>query len=318
MCHAKYLQFAPFYLGEEEVRNTGYLGFLPAAYHQGMMADLCCSCCELEHILLLEIYGEVPAGGCSFKLLPHDFLFWQCYQLMGQSKLSLSENFVLAENRCLPFVSNKRRISMAMDEGKVRIIYVGYKEPILEALFQEYPATGNLLLHRAETPPQDLLLPDVGINFRFREVFRQLSSLQFRAFHTRSELTLCLGRLFQELDTALQRESDSGGRSMLQVYHRAIQYIREHYKEDMSKESIADALAISRRTLYRAFERKHIKIADFIQQLKLRKAQELLHQGEMSVEEVANELQFPNRKYFSREFKKYFFEPPSSIKRNTK
>lgn len=317
MYHAKYLQFAPFYL-EAEVRKTGYLGFLPSTYHQGITADLCYSCCELEHILLLEIYGEVPAGGFLFKLLTQDFFFWQCYQLMGQAKLLLRKKIVLAENRCLPFASSRRRISMAMDEGKVRLICVGYKEPILEALFQEYPATGNFLGDRPETPPQDVLLPDVGINFRFREVFRQLSSLQFRAFHTRSELTLCLGRLFQELDTALQKESDSGGRSNLQIYHRAIQYISEHYKEDMSKESIADALAVSRRTLFRAFESKHIKIADFIQQLKLRKAQELLQQGEMSVEEVANELQFPNRKYFSREFKKFFFEPPSSIKRNTK
>ncbi len=317
MYHAKYLQFAPIYL-EEEVRKTGYLGFLPSAYHQGITADLCYSCCELEHILLLEIYGEVPAGGFLFKLLPQDFFFWQCYQLMGESKLLLHKKIVLAENRCLPFVSNRRRISVLMDERKVRLICIGYKEPILEALFQEYPATGNFLLHRPENPTQDLLLPDVGINFRFREVFRQLSSLQFRAFHTRSELTLCLGRLFQELDTALQKESDSGGRSNLQIYHRAIQYIREHYMDEINNESIAEALAISTRTLTRIFEDKSVKITVLIQQLKLQKAQELLRKGEMSVEEIAHELQFPNRRYFGRAFKKFFFEPPSSIKRNTK
>lgn len=312
---SNYLQFN--LIGrEQQVPKGGYLCFLPEEFQQGITNRLGCRLCELEHMLVVEIYGKVVDGQMHFELMPQDFVFWQFYQLFGESQLYMPNSLTLAENRCLPFSTNRKRIPVVVEEGQLNLICVGYRQCALRQLFQEYPATGNLLADGRYAERDDVLLPDVGINFRFREVLRQLSGLSFRPFHTRSELTLYFGRLFHELDAALQKEADAGGRSKLSTYYRAIQYIRENYTGDINKESIARALSVSPRTLNRAFENKNIKIADFIQRLKLNKAQELLYKGEMSIEEIANELQFPNRKYFSREFKKYFLDSPSSMRKS--
>lgn len=290
-----------------------YLSFLPENAG-GTRSDGIGYCCyELDAMVVVELWAEVSEKAMRFDLLSDSIGFWQVYQLEGSTAIYFPHRIEVDQNRCLPFATRRDIVSMQWEEGKCRLLLVGYKRSYLPDLLAEYPSLKQLATFYANESPLDLLLPDIGIHARFRDILLQIQQLTYRSFHTRFELGVALGLLFQELHLGIQRASEPGARSQLGLYHQALSYISKHFAEEISKESIAAALAVSSRTLNRAFEGRPVKIADYIQRLKLNKARELLFLGEMTVEEVANELNFPNRKYFSREFKKYFFDCPSTI-----
>lgn len=67
----------------------------------------------------------------------------------------------------------------------------------------------------------------------------------------------------------------------------------------LTRQKIADALCVSVRTLYRAFEGKQVTISRAIQLARLHKAREWLRSGsDTSIEHLASELHFSDREHF--------------------
>lgn len=112
----------------------------------------------------------------------------------------------------------------------------------------------------------------------------------------------------------LYRSQPAPGYKQVSLYHEALQYIRSHYTEDLTKPSIAGALNVSVRTLTRAFENRPIKIVDYIHKLKLDKARELLYTTDRPIEDISRELNFSCPKYFSNSYRQHFFESPSEFR----
>lgn len=81
---------------------------------------------------------------------------------------------------------------------------------------------------------------------------------------------------------------------------------------DLSVDMIAGMLHLGRTVFY-----KKVKGVtgytpnDYIRVIRLRKAAELLHEGEMNVSEIAYAVGFENPYYFSKRFKEQFGVPPS-------
>ena len=76
---------------------------------------------------------------------------------------------------------------------------------------------------------------------------------------------------------------------------------------DLSKE-----IGMSTAVLYKKFNAlTQTPIAEFIKSLRLKKAAQLLRNKELNVSEVAWEVGFNDRKYFSKEFKKFFGSAPT-------
>jgi YesN/AraC family two-component response regulator len=71
-------------------------------------------------------------------------------------------------------------------------------------------------------------------------------------------------------------------------------------------------IGMSKAVLYKKFQAlAHVPIGEFIKTLRLKKAAVLFSQDKLNVTEVAWEVGFNDRKYFSKEFKKYFGKSPS-------
>lgn len=76
--------------------------------------------------------------------------------------------------------------------------------------------------------------------------------------------------------------------------------------------SLAKEIGMSKAVLYKKFSALvQIPIGEFIKSLRLKKAALLLANDKFNVTEVAWEVGFSDRKYFSKEFKKFFGKSPS-------
>ena len=91
--------------------------------------------------------------------------------------------------------------------------------------------------------------------------------------------------------------------------------IHDHLADpDLSVQDIADALPMSRSTLYRRLRAvTEQSPSDLIWQVRLTKARELLAQGEGTVSEVAYGVGFKTVSHFSSRFQDHFGTPPSAI-----
>lgn len=92
------------------------------------------------------------------------------------------------------------------------------------------------------------------------------------------------------------------------LYHRAIDYIREHYMEaDLNRIRIAEALNCSTRSLSRAFEGGGVKLHAVIRMLRLQKSRELLRKKpNLTIKQIADRLHFSSARHFATRYKELF------------
>lgn len=87
--------------------------------------------------------------------------------------------------------------------------------------------------------------------------------------------------------------------------HMAKRYINEHYREKLTLSDIAEYLKISPGYLSTSFSNyMNQTVSDYIAQVKIEHAKELIDSGQYLIYEIANQLGFENAYYFSKVFKK--------------
>ena len=83
-------------------------------------------------------------------------------------------------------------------------------------------------------------------------------------------------------------------------------YVRKHYREKIYLEDVAEALCISPTYLSRLFKRETGQnFQDYINEVRVDRAANLLKYSEMSLSEISQYVNFPNQSYFGKIFKKY-------------
>ncbi|GMA97309.1 response regulator [Pelosinus sp. IPA-1] len=109
----------------------------------------------------------------------------------------------------------------------------------------------------------------------------------------------------------MQRESHSYG-----VIGEAAKYIEEHYaKQGLSLQEVAKHVHMNSVYLSTLFKQeKNINFSDFLLQIRMNKAMELLRNNNMKTYEVAEVVGYSSPEYFSVCFKKYTGVPPIEFK----
>ena len=83
-------------------------------------------------------------------------------------------------------------------------------------------------------------------------------------------------------------------------------------RPDFSVPFLSKELGMSKAVLYKKFNALvQIPIGEFIKNMRLKKAASLLVNDSMNISEIAWEVGFNDRKYFSKEFRKFFGKSPS-------
>ena len=96
----------------------------------------------------------------------------------------------------------------------------------------------------------------------------------------------------------------------------AKKYIEEHYKEDIAVSDLAVICNLSETHLRRLFARVlSASPTEYRLNLRMREAKDLLLTGDYDVSAVASAVGFEDANYFSRVFKKYAGQSPSSFAR---
>ena len=94
-----------------------------------------------------------------------------------------------------------------------------------------------------------------------------------------------------------------------------IDCIENHFTDSISVDELAERCYVSRTQMFRLFKAETGKTpVDYRNELRIKKACQLIQDGECSVSEIAEMLGFESIYYFSRVFKKYTGISPSKFK----
>lgn len=129
------------------------------------------------------------------------------------------------------------------------------------------------------------------------DIAKQLSSLG-----SLDDILLWLDSFCEKICAMLAERKEK--RSDKFVY-MAKRYIHEHYREKLTLSEIAEHLTISPGYLSSTFSRYMNKtVSDYIAEVKIDHAKELIDSGQYLIYEIADQLGFENAYYFSKVFKK--------------
>lgn len=175
-----------------------------------------------------------------------------------------------------------------------------------------------VLIGSAEDANDTRLILDMG---RLIELIRQTTA---EKLHAKVKLgigktydnLLQTGRSYAEACTALEINHVLGSMQNTLV-GQAIDYITGHYNQsDLSLQEIAGVIHLSPTYLSSIFKKEQgINFSDFVLDLRMDKAKELLSSGVLRVYEVAELVGYNNVHYFSACFKKYTGISPTDYKK---
>lgn len=121
------------------------------------------------------------------------------------------------------------------------------------------------------------------------------------------------GRL-EEIKSESQRISELDDK----FYKKAIETVEKFYTEpDFDVDHFAVEMFVSRSQLYNKLKAiTNLSANEFINTFRLKKAIDLIKEGELQISEIAYTVGFNDPKYFSRIFKKYYQKSPSAFLRD--
>lgn len=111
---------------------------------------------------------------------------------------------------------------------------------------------------------------------------------------------------------------DGADRRPAEVRDRVVEQVKEYvcqnYMEDLSLERMSELMHYSKGHLNSLFRNvEQISLHRFVNEIRLRKAHELLNEGDLMVKQVALAAGFQDPLYFSRLFRRRFGKRPSDI-----
>ena len=98
---------------------------------------------------------------------------------------------------------------------------------------------------------------------------------------------------------------------------KVVDFLELNYMKRISQQECADYFHINKDYLSRAFK-KHtgIGMAKYLNNIRIRKAKELLRSTELQIQEIADQVGYFDAKYFSRQFKLATGMTPASYRQD--
>jgi two-component system response regulator YesN len=122
----------------------------------------------------------------------------------------------------------------------------------------------------------------------------------------RTVARLCKEKLVADLVTVLKAVRTRRARPVSRTIDQAVQWIEEHYAEDLTVQSIALALHISPSYLMHMFkESMQTTILDYLTAYRMERAKRLLLERDYKVYEVSEKVGYGDSRYFGQLFKKH-------------
>ncbi len=200
-------------------------------------------------------------------------------------------------------------LSVINEEKLFRVIHLRDREAFLnlvrealENISCSQKDTGSMMavLHKDITAAISACLNDNHISVRglfHNEQFRKLE-----VFAERSPADMCefAAHLFDAFLMEMECSADAAG-----LVDSVRHYIRLHYRDDLTRNELADVVHITPNYLSKRFHTETgMSLREYINQLRIEDAKRLLLSTNDTISEVASEVGFDNISYFSTVFRK--------------
>ncbi|MGO4537131.1 response regulator transcription factor [Paenibacillus sp. 2TAB19] len=137
---------------------------------------------------------------------------------------------------------------------------------------------------------------DSKVSFDFRELVRRCETL--------GQLEAAIHSLSEEMESPNRMKLTDKGHGA-QLIAKAMEYIKLHYREELTLQDVADSIHVSKSYLSNLFKKQSgHNFIDYVIDLRLHEAKRLLMENEIKIYEVAERSGFNDVKYFSKLFKK--------------
>lgn len=133
-----------------------------------------------------------------------------------------------------------------------------------------------------------------------------------------SEITFQLPRLIlMKLQETVLTKEPVPLRKCFDTYQKICHYMDYNYKQPINRKTVASLFNLNTDYISRLFQEKgDIQFTDYLSNLRLEKAAELLRLTALSIQEIANQCGFTSSSYFIRVFRRKFNCSPGEYRNN--
>lgn len=191
-------------------------------------------------------------------------------------------------------------------------------EPELMLLDVQMPVkTGIEVMQEAsrmKRPPKTIILSGYD-DFKYAQQAIRYGAVEYLLKPSRSsDILKCLNKFADEIEQV--EEESAPVRQAHYAVNRAREYIEEHYNEDITLQSTAEAVGISHSYLSSLFNQyMQCGFTDYLNEIRVEHACAYLQQNYFKNYEIAFKLGFHDEKYFSKVFKKRMGMSPAEYKK---
>lgn len=140
----------------------------------------------------------------------------------------------------------------------------------------------------------------------FMDIYASRGDRPSQVVEMTGKLYLCLSFLMSQTRKAFPRNPG------FEYIEKACDYIANNYQRAITVDEIAQAVGISRSSLYRSFmANMSMSVQDFLTEYRIKASCNLLEDGKLSLKEIAYQCGFANSLYFSQVFKRVMGFPPT-------
>ena len=183
---------------------------------------------------------------------------------------------------------------------------------------------------------EDKFINPIIMKIRLIEIITTLVKVGLEAGAEQEKLAILSGRFVQEVlksDTILDLRSQmravicgvieeiSQGRKRmnLQIFEKAVEYINENFRKEITLENVSEHVHISPYYFSHGFKRfTGITFIEYLTKTRIKEAKKLLLTTNLNIGEVGNQVGYDDPNYFGRVFKNMEGIPPSKFKMSKK
>ncbi len=203
--------------------------------------------------------------------------------------------YQLHEGDCV-FIDCRKEYSHCSSEDLWTLAWAHFYGPTMSAIYDKYLDRGGKRAFQCNRVEE------------YRELLQDVFDTAAAESYVRD---VRLSEKLTSLIAVLMEDAWNPGEKSIQLGQKRLsvveikRYIDENYKEKLTLEMLANKFYIHKSYLARIFKDEYgVTVTAYICQVRITKAKSLLRFTQMAVEEIAYEVGFPDRNYFSRVFKR--------------
>lgn len=232
------------------------------------------------------------------------------YVLEGKTLLHLNQKEIPAGKGSLVIVNSNELHAGYCDGSYMEVLVIIFRMEDFSRELADRDILFESLIEKDEVIEQ--IMSVINEEFRRKEIGYHLSC--------RGELLKLIVHLARRyaVRTLTERESDKR-KKQLERLNTVLDYIKTNYPRQICNRELAELVYLSEGRFMHLFkESMEMPPLQYINEVRIKKAMNLLKRGEGTVAEIANSVGFTDYNHFARQFRKYYNCAPSEILKKNK